>query len=89
MGKLENHLQKLLSKEERTWPRHKCNYFTECHDSRGNRWTCKVVDISHRGLGVVMNASLRKGETVNIVDPRTKAVVVWVSEGRVGLRVCN
>lgn len=89
MGSLESHLQKFLSREERSWPRLKCNYLTECDDSRGNRWTCKIVDISHRGLGVVLSAALRKGETVNIADPRTKAIVVWVSEGRIGLRFCN
>ena len=89
MGTLENHLQKFLSKEERSWPRLKCNYFTECHDSHGNRWKCEIVDISYRGLGVVLNAALRKGDTVSIADPKTKAVVVWIGEGRVGLRVCN
>ena len=89
MGKLENHLQKLLSKEERSWPRRKCNYFTDCHDSGGNRLNCRVIDISYRGLGVVVNSALRKGDMVKIADPRVKAEVVWTAEGRAGLRVCN
>lgn len=89
MGTIENHLQKFLSKEERSWPRLKCNYFTECNDSLGNRWACKIVDISFRGLGVRMSAALLKGDTVSIADPRTRAIVVWVAEGRAGLRICN
>ena len=41
-------------------------------------WACKIVDISLRGLGVVLSAALRKGETLSIADPRTKAIVVWI-----------
>ena len=89
MGALENNLQKFLSKEERSWPRLKCNYFTEYSDVHGNRLPCKIVDISHRGLGIVLSAALRKGETLSIVDPHTKAIVVWIENGRAGLRVCN
>ncbi|MGO9380492.1 MAG: PilZ domain-containing protein [Dissulfurispiraceae bacterium] len=89
MGTLENHLQQFLSREERVWPRLKCNYVTECNDARGNQWACKIVNISYRGLGVILSAALRKGDTVSIADPRTKAIVVWVAEDRVGLRVCN
>jgi hypothetical protein len=89
MGSLENNLQKFLSKEERLWPRLKCNYVTECSDVHGNRWACKIVDISLRGLGVILSAALRKGERLSIVDPRTKAIVVWIEDGRAGLRVCN
>ena len=89
MGSLENHLQKFLSKEERSWPRLKCNYVTECSDVHGNRWACNMVDISFRGLGVALRAALRKGDTLSIADPSTKAIVVWVEDGRAGLRVCN
>ena len=82
-------MQELLLKEERFWSRLKCNYITVCHDSLGNRCTCKIIDISGRGLGIVSTAVLRKGERVSIADPKTKAVVVWVANGRAGLRVCT
>jgi len=48
-----------------------------------------MVDISFRGLGVALSAALRKGDTLSIADPSTKAIVVWVEDGRAGLRVCN
>jgi hypothetical protein len=82
-------MQKLQSKEERSWSRLKCNYFTKCSNSHGNQWACKIVDISGRGLGIVSAVLLRKGEKISIADPRTHAVVVWVEKGRAGLRVCN
>ncbi|HMK55100.1 MAG TPA: PilZ domain-containing protein [Dissulfurispiraceae bacterium] len=89
MGTLENHLQKFLAKEERVWPRFKCSYYTECHDSRGNLWTCRIIDISYRGVGIVSSAALRAGEILSIADPKIKATVVWMAEGRAGLRICN
>ena len=89
MGTIENPLQKYQSKEERVWPRLKCKYITEYHDSLGNRCICRIVDISGRGLGIVSSAVLRTGERVSIADPKTKAVVVWVAKGRAGFRICN
>jgi len=88
MGALNNHLKNFLAKESRLWPRLKCNYITECSDAFGNRWACKVVDLSQRGLGIVTSVKMRKGDTLNISDPRTKASVVWVEESRAGLKVC-
>jgi hypothetical protein len=89
MGALDNHLKHFLASDSRLWPRHKCNYITECSNNYGNRWACKVVDLSERGLGIVSSAKMREGDTINIADPKTKASVVWVEKGRAGLRVCT
>ncbi len=83
------HLKKLLSKEQRAWERIQCKYITECSDSSGTQWACKVIDISGNGLGIFSSASLSKGETVSVADPKVNAVVVWVSASRMGLHVCN
>ena len=88
MGTDENYLEDYISKEERSCPRVKCNYETNCWDDYENRWTCRIVDMSERGLGIIMSASLRGGDIINITDPRTKAKVVWVEKSRIGLRVC-
>jgi hypothetical protein len=82
-------MQEFLSKEERAWSRFKCDYFTDCYDSRGNKSACKIIDISGRWLGIISNAVLRKAGKASIADPRTKAVVVRAAKGRAGLRVCN
>jgi hypothetical protein len=87
MGTLDNYFKDFLAEESRLWPRFKCNYTTECADNSGNRWTCKVVDLSYRGLGIISSAKIRQGDRVTIADPRTKASVVWVQESRAGLKV--
>jgi hypothetical protein len=74
--------------EDRIWPRLKCDFITEC-SAFGVRWVCNIVDLSQRGLGIVSSAKLYKGDTVDISEPRTKAQVVWVEKGRVGLKVLN
>ena len=89
MVTLENIFQRVLYKEGRFWPRLRCRYNTNCRDSHGNQWACKIINISGRGLGIVLNAELRAGEMVYLAEPAIKAIVVWISEGRVGLRVCN
>jgi len=89
MSTLENYLHKIMAAEERSWPRLKCKYFTDCHDSRGNQWACKIVDISGHGLGIVSSAVLHQGEIISLTEPRTKARVVWATKDRAGLRVCN
>jgi hypothetical protein len=86
---LENVFQKILHKEERAWPRLQCKYITECHDLHGNLWACRIINISGRGLGIFSSAVLRTGEIVYIAEPDIKAVVVWISAGRMGIRVCN
>ncbi|HMK61907.1 MAG TPA: PilZ domain-containing protein [Dissulfurispiraceae bacterium] len=89
MGKLENHLQKFLVKDERSWQRFKCGYYAECYDSSGNVYSCKIIDLSYRGLGIISSAPLRTGETYSISDPKVRAEVVWTAEGRAGLRIHN
>jgi hypothetical protein len=53
---------------------------TECLDDFGNKWACKIVDISERGLGSIMRAAFCRGDIVYIADPKTKARVVWVEK---------
>ena len=89
MGKKRNHIEDFLSREDRTCPRLKCNYISECSDNVGNQWACKIVDISERGLGIIMSAALRKGDIISITNPKIKAMVVWVEKSRVGLRACR
>jgi hypothetical protein len=89
MGTLDNHFKDFLAEESRLWPRIKCNYTTECADESGNRWACRVVDLSYRGLGIVSSARMHEGDTVNIADPRTRANVIWVEESRAGLKICT
>jgi hypothetical protein len=89
MGSHNDHFKHFLARESRLWPRLKCNYTTECFNNYGNRWACKVVDLSQRGLGIVSSAKMREGDTVHIADPNTKASVVWVEKGRAGLKVCT
>jgi hypothetical protein len=89
MGEIENYLEAHLINEGRSCPRLRCKYITECWDDDGNRWACKIVDISERGLGIVISATLHIGNILNITDPKTRARVVWIDKGRIGLRVCN
>ena len=76
-------------KEERSWPRRRCNYMTDCHDSYGKHWACNIVDISGHGLGIVTSAVLRQGEIIRLSEPSMKARIIWASKDRAGLRVCN
>ena len=88
MSTLENVPHKTMAKEERFWPRRRCEYISEYYDAYGNRCSCKVVDIGGYGLGIAESAMLRQGEVIRLADPWTKARVVWVGQGRAGLRVC-
>lgn len=74
--------------ETRMWARSKCDYTTDCSE-RGERWSCRIVDLSERGLGIISARKLSRGAVVNIAEPRTKAQVVWVEENRAGLRIIN
>ena len=60
---------------------------TECCDTCGELWACKIVDISGTGLGIISSAALRKGEKINIDNPKIEALVVWAANGRAGLSV--
>jgi len=89
LDKLENLFKEFLSREDRNWPRQDCNYITEYNDLLGNRRTCTVINISGSGLGILSRTALHKGEIVFIADPRIKAKVIWVAEGRAGLYSCS
>jgi hypothetical protein len=87
MGTVDNHLRDFLTSDSRSWPRTKCNYTTECADESGNRWICKVIDLSFRGLGIISTTRIREGERLSIAEPRIRASVVWVEDGRAGLKI--
>ena len=74
--------------ERRIWQRIQCDFPADC-SVNGNRWSCKIVDVSERGMGLVSPVKLNKGDMVNIEDPGTKARVVWADEGRAGLEFLN
>jgi hypothetical protein len=74
--------------ENRMWPRQRCEITTICSTLRG-RWTCKIVDLSERGLGIEIPTTLQKGAVLDFIDPRTRARVVWAEENRAGLRIIN
>jgi len=74
--------------EGRNWPRLECDFLAEC-SAFGAKWACKIIDISQRGMGIISSARLRRGDTVNISDPSTKARVVWADKERAGLKVLN
>jgi hypothetical protein len=74
--------------DDRAWPRLKCDFVADCITS-GERWPCRVVDISERGFGIIANVKLHEGDIVDIADPSTKTQVVWAENSRAGLRVLN
>lgn len=83
----ENEMQTAVV-ENRAWPRLKCDIDTYCATFM-DRWSCKIVDLSERGLGIVCSTTLRKGSMINFLDPKTKAQVVWVKNNRAGLKIIN
>jgi hypothetical protein len=89
MCAFESHVKDKSPNESRTLQRRKCDLATELMVPWGDRWSCKIVDMSERGFGIVTSVKLRKGDMVNIATPEAKAKVVWMDKNRVGLRVCN
>ncbi len=75
------------SSEARSIPRFKCNVAAEISVSWGERWSCKIIDMSERGFGITTDVRLRKGDKVHISDPGVEASVVWIRNNRVGLKV--
>ena len=74
--------------ESRLWRRYKCNVESCCF-SRAQRWSCKIVDLSERGIGITLTTTIKKGTIVNFTDPLTRAVVVWSADNRAGLKIIN
>jgi len=75
--------------ELRYMDRLRCSVETEISVPWGDKWSCKIIDMSERGLGVVTPVRLRKGDMVIISDPVTRARVVWCLNNRAGLRIIN
>jgi len=75
--------------DARFWPRMMCDFVTELHDAAGNKYICNVVDMSGNGFGIITDAKLMRGDLVNIVEPMTKARVVWIDKDRAGLAECK
>jgi hypothetical protein len=88
MDTIEESLEQVSTLENRKCPRLKCNIAADCSTLRG-LWTCTIVDMSERGMGIVSSSKLQKGSVLDFNDPRTKAQVVWVEENRAGLRFIN
>jgi hypothetical protein len=72
--------------EKRLKARHACTIPTELIDSAGKLWSCKIVDMSETGFGILTPASLKRGSSLSIVKPTIMAEVVWARENRAGLR---
>jgi hypothetical protein len=73
--------------EKRHSKRIMCAVVTELADTRGEKWSCKIVDMSESGLGIVTSARLMIGTTVDIFRPSVLAEVVWAGENKAGLRI--
>ena len=73
--------------EARSRSRLKCDLATEISVPWGDRWDCKIVDMSERGFGIITSAKLRKGDVVDVESPTAKAKVIWTRDNRVGLKV--
>ncbi len=72
--------------EKRLRPRHACAIPTELTDAAGKTWSCRIVDMSETGFGIISPASLESGSIMNIVKPYIVAEVVWARENKAGLR---
>lgn len=75
------------SREARSISRNKCNLLTEISVAWGERWSCKIIDMSEHGFGMITDVRLRKGDKVHILEPDAQASVVWIRNNRVGLKI--
>ena len=73
--------------EKRRRNRTMCSLVTEFTDTKGGTWSCRIVDMSESGLGILTSARLMMGTTVNILSPTVEAEVVWTMENKTGLRI--
>jgi|WetSurMetagenome_2_1015567.scaffolds.fasta_scaffold00081_26 hypothetical protein len=88
MNTLRKDERQLTAREDRMWPRIKCDIETRCA-AFPDQWSCKIVDLSERGVGIVSDTNLKGGVIVDFIDPRIKAQVVWSKENRSGLKIIN
>jgi hypothetical protein len=72
--------------ENRTWQRLQCNINTVCYTLK-DRWACRIVDLSERGIGIVIASSIQEGTVVNFNNPETRAQVIWSEDNKAGLKV--
>ena len=75
--------------EARSRSRLKCDLATGISVPWGDKWDCKIVDMSERGFGIITSARLRKGDIVNVESLKTNAKVIWMRDNRAGLRVAG
>ncbi len=87
MATVESQFKFNAEAEARSRSRLKCNLATGISVPWGDKWDCKIVDMSERGFGIITSAKLRKGDIVNVDSPTAKAKVIWIRDNRAGLRV--
>jgi hypothetical protein len=87
MATVESQLKFNAGAEARSRSRLKCDLATGISVPWGDRWDCKIVDMSERGFGIITSAKLKKGDIVNVENPMAKAKVIWIMDNRVGLKV--
>ena len=81
--------QQISFSEKRYRKRIRCAVVTGLADKRGEKWSCKIVDVSESGLGILTSARLVMGTTVNLFRPSVEAEVVWTGENKAGLRIIS
>ncbi|HMK57190.1 MAG TPA: PilZ domain-containing protein [Dissulfurispiraceae bacterium] len=79
----------LATGELRAWSRIKCDLSTMISVPWGESWECRIINMSGRGFGIMTQARLRTGDMVDILEPKTKAKVVWCRDNMAGLKVTN
>ncbi|HMK59903.1 MAG TPA: PilZ domain-containing protein [Dissulfurispiraceae bacterium] len=79
----------LTTGELRAWSRVKCDLSTMISVPWGESWDCRIINMSGRGFGIITNAKLRAGDVVQILEPKTKAKVIWCNGNMAGLKVTN
>jgi len=87
MNKYFGNKQAVSYGEKRRRERVRCAVVSELADTRGDKWSCKIVDVSESGLGILTSAQLMMGTKVNIFRPSVEAEVVWAGENKAGLRI--
>jgi hypothetical protein len=84
----ENRKRQAEVADDRVWPRIECAFSAEC-SAFGHQWSCEVVNLSEKGLGIISAIKLKKGDIITFDDPKTKTEVVWAEESRAGLKILN
>ncbi|MGO9377206.1 MAG: PilZ domain-containing protein [Dissulfurispiraceae bacterium] len=72
---------------KRRQQRSSCDVTAEFADSGRNMYSCKIVDISESGIGIVASTNLVVGNVINITRPAIEAEVIWALDYKAGLRI--